>query len=213
MPIKHTVKPGDSLTSIAEKYGFFPAIIWDDAANSDLKLRRKNMDILQSDDVVVIPDKRCESVSIASDTKHTFRRLGVPATFRIRINGPDNKPAANTPYRLDIDGKITKGQLNGQGELKETIPPSASKAKLYLGEPGNEIECAIRLGHLDPIDSIKGIQARLNNLGYCCGAIDGQLNDATKSAILMFQQAAGHSDPSGDIDEQTRSEIEKLHEK
>jgi N-acetylmuramoyl-L-alanine amidase len=213
MPIKHTVKPGDSLTSIAEKYGFFPDLIWNDAANLNLKMSRKNMDILQADDLVVIPDKRSESIAIASDAKHTFRRLGVPASFRVRINGPDSKPAANTPYRLDIDGKITKGQLNGQGELNETIPPSASKAKLYLGEPGKEIECAIHLGHLDPIDSIKGIQARLNNLGYCCGPIDGQLNDATKSAILMFQQAIGHSDPSGNIDEQTRNEIEKSHEK
>jgi N-acetylmuramoyl-L-alanine amidase len=47
----------------------------------------------------------------------------------------------------------------------------------------------LAVGHLDPIETVLGIQARLMNLGYYAGAIDGQLDDVTKSAISAFRSA------------------------
>ena len=41
---KYTVKQGDCISSIADKYGFFPDIIWNDSKNSKLEqaITRKN---------------------------------------------------------------------------------------------------------------------------------------------------------------------------
>ena len=54
---KHTVREGECVSSIAYEHGLFPDTIWDHPDNSELKQKRKEMNLLEAGDVVEIPEK------------------------------------------------------------------------------------------------------------------------------------------------------------
>jgi peptidoglycan hydrolase-like protein with peptidoglycan-binding domain len=56
--------------------------------------------------------------------------------------------------------------------------------------PVNEILIPIKIGHLDPVEEVSGQKARLNNLGYFAGPLEGKTEENTAmflSAIEEFQ--------------------------
>jgi hypothetical protein len=115
------------------------------------------------------------------------------------------KPRAKLSYLLDVDGKVTPGETDGDGCLAQFIPPDAQSGKLtLLADPPEEY--ALQLGYLEPIDSIVGQQARLANLGFYDGPLDGVDSDELAEAIQAFQADCG-LDPVGEMDGQTRSRL------
>jgi hypothetical protein len=211
MSIQHTVVPGDCFSSIAAKYGFFPNTLWNDPGNAALKERRKDPNVLQPGDVVEIPDKRAKTVTVKTGSFRRFRRKGVPARFRMLLV-EQGEPKAGVPFWLYIDGVPIDGETDADGLIEVPLPPDARQGKLVIGEPGAALEFELHFGHLDPVDSIDGVQARLNNLGFPCGAVDGVLGEKTKAALYAFQQFIGHEKPSGEPDEATREKLIKLHD-
>ena len=172
---KYTVKQGDCISSIAFKYGFFPDTIWNDSKNSKLKQDRKDPNALFPGDSLVIPEKQLKEEQCQAEQKHRFRRKGVPERLRIQFLTGDEEedaPRKGIPYTLDITTKSggpvpqKKGKTDNDGFLDETIPPDASVGKIVLDEGEDEQVHEGMLGHLDPIDTISGVQARLNNLDY-----------------------------------------------
>ncbi len=146
-------------------------------------------------------------MSAETETKHTFRRKGVPAWLYLTFHY-ENEPRANEKYRANIDGVVHEGNLDGDGNLKIQIPPDAKKAKLWIGE---EEPIIFLLGGLDPADKIEGIQSRLRNLGFYCGELDGELGPDMVDAIKLFQKKMG-MDITGDLDDKTRDAIEQEHD-
>jgi len=67
------------------------------------------------------------------------------------------------------------------------------------------------VGHLDPVDEATGAQARLKNLGFDPGVIDGIVGPKTKAAIAAFQLRHGLQ-VSSSLDAQTRSRLQQLHD-
>jgi N-acetylmuramoyl-L-alanine amidase len=63
---------------------------------------------------------------------------------------------------------------------------------------------------LDPISEITGVQGRLRSLGYYDGEIDGSFSQDLAGAIESFQ-AAANLDPTGRLDEATRTELLKQY--
>ncbi len=207
MPNRHTVSQGECISSIAARYGFFPATIWDNTGNSRLKAERGDPNVLYEGDVVVIPDRRVRSEPSATEQRHRFRRKGVPERLLFQILD-EEQPRANQPYVLDVDGRLTQGTTDAEGAVVEFIPPDARKARLLIGEERQEY--VLDLGCLDPIDQLSGVQARLNNLGYDCGAVDGALGPRTTAALRRFQQ--DHSLPeSGTADQQTQQKLREVY--
>jgi len=47
------------------------------------------------------------------------------------------------------------------------------------------------IGHLDPVEEISGVQARLHNLGFDPGPIDGIKGSLTGAAVKRFQETFG----------------------
>jgi peptidoglycan hydrolase-like protein with peptidoglycan-binding domain len=68
----------------------------------------------------------------------------------------------------------------------------------------------VDLGQLDPYDSISGVQARLNNLGYGAGEVDGRLNARTERALRQFQRQQ-KLEITGRIDEKTCDKLRELN--
>ena len=209
MPIEHKVKQGDCISSIAFTYGFFPETLWQHTDNSELKNLRKSMFLLCADDVVIVPDLTIKKEAIMSEQKHRFVRKGVPEVLKLQFLDYEGNPKVGLSYRLDLDGHLRHGTLDNDGYIIEVIPPDALKGLLRLGEGDNEEVIDLCLGHLYPISEIKGVQQRLNNLGYYCGAEDGDLSQKTMSAVNLFQKAMNLA-ISEQLNDETLSKLESI---
>jgi hypothetical protein len=73
------------------------------------------------------------------------------------------------------------------------------------------VHYALRLGNLDPHDTVSGVQARLRNLGFSC-PMSGNLCEATTSALLRFRLANGLSIDGDLLDEDVAAKLRDLHD-
>lgn len=208
MPINYTVVQGDSIIRLADQHGLFSDTIWNDPANAALKSKRKDMNELVPGDVVVIPDKRPKRIEIATNSKHRFRRKGIPALYRLQLFDVE-EPRANQSFTLTVDGNVVEGNTDANGMLQVHVPATAKAGELIIGP--DKFQLLIDFGHLDPITEISGIQKRLNNLGYHCGDPDGTLNDATQDALADFQYRFGLDD-TGQPDQATLDKLEEVYD-
>ncbi|MHC4538604.1 MAG: PGRP and LysM peptidoglycan-binding domain-containing protein [Planctomycetota bacterium] len=210
---KYMVKEGDCISSIAFKYGFFPDTVWNDSKNSDLKRERMDPNILLPGDTVYIRDKEEKEESCDSDQRHHFRRKGVPEVLRVQLCDEADKPLANAGYTINIDGDLrTDLKTDSEGWVKQSIPPNAKEAIITLTKTMREYRLA--LGHLEPVESIKGVQARLDNMGYYCGDEYGEFGKSTRAALRDFQANNGLTlidDNSDEIGMETLKALEKAH--
>lgn len=186
--------------------GHYWKTIWNDSANSDLRTKRKDPNVLAAGDVVHIPEIVEKLESGATEKRHRFRRKGVPVKFRIQMLHL-GKPRKFEDYRLEIDGQLKKGKTDGDGWIEVAIPPDAQQGRLIMADEEYQLD----MGHLDPADSIKGAQQRLRNLGLYGGPIDGKESDLTTGALTLFQRELG-LETSGKLDSATQDALRKAHQ-
>jgi hypothetical protein len=202
---KIKVGTGESTSSIAQANGFFWETIWNHPENSALRQKRKDPNVLFKDDEIFIPEKTKREVSKATDAEHGFVLKGVPCKLKIRLM-KQNQPRAGETYVLDIDGTLTNGTTDGDGNIEVFIPPRARKGRL-LFRSGQEV-INLSLDGLDPVDTISGVQHRLNNLGFNCGS-ESELGERTKEALKKFQTQY-ELQVTGEPDEATKSKLQEL---
>jgi len=180
----HNVQQGDYVPALAEKYGFRDSkTIWDHPSNAALKAKRKNPNILFPGDVVVIPDKNPKVESIATTRAHYFRIKTEVLKLKLRLLDIHRTPRVNVACELEVDGAGSSETTDGEGKLTKPIARSAKAGKLTTPD----LEAALLIGHLDPLEEQSGQIGRLNNLGYDAG--DPQEFDAMRfrSAVEEFQ--------------------------
>ncbi len=198
----HTVAAGECMTSIADLYKFYPDTLWQHPANRELREKRKDPSRLLKGDVVKIPDPRPRSLFAHTGQQFVVRLRAIPARLRLQFLHPDGSPRAGEPWKLDFEGKSLEGKLTGWGTLEADVPPDVQDATLTLGEGEDESSFDLKIGHLDPVDEVSGLQARLHSLGYDCGGVSGTMDEKTKAALEQFQGAHG-LEQSGKADEKT----------
>jgi hypothetical protein len=204
----YTVKEGDGISSIAFQFGLPPDSVWNDPKNRDLKERRKDPNVLSPGDVVYVRDKELKEVEGATEQRHRFRRKGIPEVLRLRFVDEDGEPRAHVPFVLEIDGTLLDGKTDADGVLVHQVPPNAKHGSLTLGSGAEQEVLELRLGHLDPVTEISGVQGRLNNLGYDCGDELGKPGEETRRAVCRFQ--ADHGLPvTGEADDATCQALER----
>lgn len=210
----YIVEDGDSIDSIAEIHGHFWQTIWDLPENAALKAAREDRTILMPGDKVTIPALREKQEKRATDLVHRFKRKGVPARIIFAAAHQDGTVYADCAYRLKIGKRTYEGRTDAEGRVEVFVAPSARVGllKLDVDIPGYESkpEWRLRIGTLYPLETIKGIQQRLNNLGYDCGEEDGDFGDRTKRALRAFQAAMG-LDRTDAPDEPTRDALDTAH--
>ena len=216
MAENYEVKQGDTIISIAHQKGFRNwETIWDHEKNTMLRNRRKNPQILFPGDEVFIPEKTPKEHTCDTNKRHTFIVPTLVTHLRVVLEDENGNPYAGKEYTLTVDKKDYHGKTDSTGLVEQQIPADAKEAELTLwpdeADRSQVLSWTLQIGHLDPEDEISGIQARLNNLGYDCGEVTGQLNDQTKAAIMAFQQDHG-LDPTGELDDATRSKITERHD-
>lgn len=207
MPINYVVQPGDCVSSIAFEHGFFADTIWNHPANAGLKQKRQDPNTLVAGDVVIIPDLREKTVDKPTGEMHKFRLKNAPALCSLQIFNED-KYRANQNYELEIDGRIFTGKTDAEGVLRVAIPPNARSGVLTIGE--DKAVFNLQFGQIEPPTEIRGVQARLNNLGYYC-PINGEMDEETQNALRRFQ-LANNLKETGEMDEATRQKLDELHD-
>ena len=220
----YVVREGDCISLIAKNTGHFWRTIWEDAGNSELKEIRHDPNVLLPGDRVTIPPLRKKQELGETERRHRFVRRGEPAIFRLRlVTAPrrlrreagkpqEPRPRANVPYTIYFDGKLVASAVtDAEGKLECPIPGNAREGKLVT-EPGTPREKVypIRLGHVSPITALRGVKARLSNLGLPCNDGSDELTDRLRGALRAFQMRHGLAD-TGQPDQPTRDKLVEVH--
>jgi N-acetylmuramoyl-L-alanine amidase len=214
----HTVEQGEYLASIAKDYGFSDwHTIYDHPQNAQLKKKRPNPNVLFPGDELFIPNKEMKEESCPTEKRTSFN-LNVPkAWLKIVLKDSDGAALANQPYTLTLAWLTLKGSTDRSGSLEQKIPIGIDTGELSLDKI--DLRWDLKIGHLDPVHNesedaaiVAGIQARLNNLGFYCGDVDGILGPNTTQALKAFQESVlSRSDPDGKADKQTRDALLQQH--
>ncbi len=195
-PREHVVVQGETLPGIAARYGFSDwKKIYNDPANSGFRQQRQNPNILYPGDRIVIPKKESRIESGATETGHRYVARRSRTRLRLVVRDADGNPISGCPYQLETDGEALEGTTGGDGFIEQDVSPIAPGGDLTLwldaDKKGTCIRWTLRFGHLDPVEYLTGVQARLTNLGFYYGRVDGENGPLTRRAVRAFQERHG----------------------
>lgn len=215
----HTVRQGEYFALIAKEAGIRNwRTIYNHPRNADLRSKRPDPNVLFPGDRIYIPDKTTKTATCATGKTYVFK---VPApTIQIQIKlkeQREGKPLKNAKCILKVGDTEYPLTTDGEGRLKQEVPVGTETADLIV--PDYFLEWRLQVGNLDPLRQgsdqrhiVTGVQGRLNNLGYPCGEVDGQLGPRTCRALRDFQrQAMGRDDADGQLDDETIDALEREH--
>jgi N-acetylmuramoyl-L-alanine amidase len=212
---RHQVAQGERLATIASQYAFACwQTVWNFKGNQEIKDLREDPNILFPGDEVVIPTKLKREAEVPGGTATYVVNRGkevLRVCFAVGWNWDEN-PVSYTA-KPDTGGPDLTGPLDSEGWMEIDLPPNTSQVDvaLWIDDPDSPIVTyALRVGELDPTDEVTGVQARLANLGYYDGAIDGDAKEVTAAAIAQFRREQGL--PLGDqIDDDLREALEGMY--
>lgn len=205
----YSIQQGECLSRIAAKYGFRDyRTIYDHPRNAELRQIRPDPNILFPGDVVFIPEKTEKEVPAPTTKVHRFRVPDAQRVLRIAVEGLDGKKLVSKPYEIEIEGVVTKGVTSPEGLIEHPIPVDAENGNLTVGK----YSWVLAIAHLNPIEDaadngISGIQARLRNMGYDPGKIDGIMGPLTEAAVMEFQADHPPLEVDGKCGAQTRARL------
>lgn len=188
----YTIQQGDYLSKIASINGFANYhTIWDHPNNAALKKKRQDPNVLFPGDKLFIPEKEERKESSITGKRHTFVVTKQSLKLRLVLEDCYEKPIANAPCTLMVDGEARQVTTDASGKIEQQIPATLKEAFLIINDEQTPFEndaIPIKVGHLDPVEEISGQIARLNNLGYFAGDVnpaqqtagDGGSNDDGK---------------------------------
>lgn len=128
-----------------------------------------------------------KTVSKATNASYRFRRKGVPAKLHLRLL-KHGEPRANESYRVDIDGKLSKGVTDSQGFVDIYIPCNAKKGKLWVGPPEDEKMYTLQLGPHAACCDRKGCQAAPSKYWHVWRVHRRRSDPGTKTPCAHFRK-------------------------
>jgi N-acetylmuramoyl-L-alanine amidase len=183
--------------------------------NEELRKKRKDPQVLADGDSVFVPEKKTRIVHLETDKKHTFVVPRIKAWFRVTLRDNEGRLVANRRFQLEVAGKLKTGTTDSSGKIELEVDPKPADGKLKVflddADPSKNITWNVKLGHLDPLDKLSGVKARLSNLGFACGAIDDALNEETKTALRNFQ-IVYRLPVTGEADDATKGKLAAVHD-
>lgn len=205
MTDRHQVKPGEHLFRIARNNGFRTIRpLTEDPGNAELMRQRVNPATLAVGDEVVIPTFEPKQADGTVGRFNTFTLAGSGLFLNLRIQSTERRPLANRAFRLvlaEVDPAGPKarepetGVTGAKGDISAEISIFDVEGELIVratDDPGSRPVETIKLlvGLLDPPNTIRGQQVRLNNMGYFAGFSEQDLVQL-KWAIEEFQADHG----------------------
>jgi hypothetical protein len=181
----HRVQQGEHVSRIAAKYGFSSfKSIWNHPNNADLKAARQTPNVLLPGDTLFIPDRETRVEAKPTDQRHRFVVHRDPLILILVLKDNDYQAISNSKCELQVESACSEMTTDGTGLLQERIGSQDENGRLVI----TQTEMDLRIGDLNPFDSTTGHRARLNNLGYKAGTVEGEVDpEQFRSAVEEFQ--------------------------
>ena len=213
--LHHTVQQGEHISAIARQHGFSDyTTIWNHPDNAQLRDLRDDPHVLLPGDRLFIPERQERKESAATDQLLTFKLSGQPLILRVVLKEANFDPIDNTSADLHVASAKHEVTTDASGKFEQSIPKTAQRAKLMFKNQDQPFDVLVpmQIGHLDPITETSGQKARLNNLGYFPGPLDGDGDDPQQfpSAVEEFQ--CDHDlTVTGVCDLDTQTKLKEVH--
>ncbi|MBC8074134.1 MAG: peptidoglycan-binding protein [Deltaproteobacteria bacterium] len=206
---EHVVSRAEDLEQIlAREYPWLTvADVIDHADNAPLFTVRRAT-VLRQGDRFTVPDGAAEQqeFSGAGDKRHRFRYTPRLRPLAVKILAHDGSALAGESYELQHGETIMTGSTGGDGFIRVEIPIAWLALELRVAGRTRKL----RIAALDPVTTMRGVQARLYNLGFDTGPIDGNFGLRTARALRAFQAANGLTE-TGHGDRATRDKLKSVH--
>jgi len=133
--------------------------------------------------------------------RHRFVMAGGKVRLRVLLRPRRGDDCGGKRFVVTVGDRDIEGATTAEGLVDVEVPASAVRARLRVwleehreGAPSS-IDREVSIGHLDPVDTLSGVQARLANLGLRC-PISGviaplDLADRTLAAVRAFRETHG----------------------
>ena len=215
MSTTHIVSSGECLSSIAKDYGFDDwHTIYDFGENDAFRQLRPNPNLIFPGDEIKIPDKDSGSADSPADQGHKFQLSLDTTRLRIVVQDVQDQPIAGKTWKLMTDDvEMLKGTTGGDGMIDQEIPPALQELRLLVflnGDSNPPLIWDLLVGHLDPLETISGDQARFNNLAFESGAVDNIVGPITQGATRRFQTKYNLT-VDGIIGPETRGKLKSVY--
>ncbi|MEZ4329373.1 MAG: hypothetical protein R3B40_29355 [Polyangiales bacterium] len=210
----HVVQAGETIYSIAAEQGLADwRVVYDHPNNAGLRELRPNPGVLFAGDEVFIPDRPPAASSASTGADHWFVAKRPGHFVELILEDTRGDALAWRACSLTVEGVKLPGHTGNHGRVRFALPLTAKEGDLEVAgaEPGAEpTRYGLKVGELDPVEKVRGQQARLNNLGFICGAHDDTMNSSTQRALAAFQLNHGleGEDPGGPA---TLECLERVH--
>jgi N-acetylmuramoyl-L-alanine amidase len=205
------VGKGDCMLTIAQGTGFFWETLWNLPENKALKDARGDPNVLREGDLVTIPEPRPRTEQGATEQRHRFRRRGIPAKVKIRLQ-QDGKALSGVTCAVTFDqGQGGSFDSDGDGFVEFQVPIAARSGRLTYRHEDSEMSYELNFGHLDPPRTLTGVAQRLEHLGFYSGPMGEQVAaEDLAPAVAAFQKANG-LEASGKADDATCDKLKEAH--
>jgi len=206
----YTVKQGEDLKSILSKSEFGKIRIKkviNAPENLDLfgETLSRSANVLYPGDKVFIPAYSPKQLQASTDMRHKYR-LKVSRHLVLYLKNENDEPIAQQSYILDLGNKIYSEKSGDDGKIEHYIPINSETVKLKI----NDEEYELIVAALDPVTTVTGVQARLVNMGFDAGAVDGVYGPRTKAAVIAFQAKMGLTE-DGIVGKKTQDNLIEQH--
>jgi hypothetical protein len=164
----YTVRQGDHLVGLADRFGFDPDEVWSHPKNEPTRTARKDdPHMLLPGDILYLPDPEASwlAVNVGQTNSFVVEEHTVAVRCQFVVNGA---PLKGEPYTV-TGADVTPGSLDGDGVF--SAEADASVVALTISFPKRNEAYVLQVGHLDPPDTPSGQRMRLGMLGlYGAGA-------------------------------------------
>jgi hypothetical protein len=204
---EYTTEQGDTVASIAHRYGFRDArTVWEDAKNEHLRDVRESPYVVLPGDVVVVSERVPPAFELAPSREHTVRVRVTKLKLRTRLLDLFGEPRANLDVEAEYAGRTVRTKTDAAGELALTVPASTRTVTLHVEDE----TLTMFVGFLDPAKSPSGAAGRLRNLGLLPDGLALPSAERLRFALELFLDRAG-LDPAAVDADTLRSQLTKEH--
>lgn len=193
MTQQHTVAQGETLLRIAKQYGYQTSkALYNHPSNAEFKALRPDPNLIYPGDKITIPQKKEKFIPLRTNSINSFVVQNEKEYFRLQIIHEDGDDITGKRIVITIGSQTIDTVLPSNGLIEVELNENDSltgQVDLYLKEDQSSPSESFtaQVGHLDPIDTLSGVQARCNLLGFDCGTVDGINGSKTKAGVRDFQ--------------------------
>lgn len=187
-----TIRDGDHLALLAYRLAFDADTVWNDAANADLRALRPDPNMLAPADVLHIPDPPASGPTtheVPAGSTNEFVADVPTISVCVKFTGVDPTAYTSKAYTVAELDHLTGLTTTDDGVATFQAPATLPIATVVFTDSGEQRP--VRIGGMDPVETLSGVIKRLRNLGYL-GAdlqVDADNLDVVRTALLSLQEA------------------------